>query len=60
MASRAIYESRAQWEAEAIAKRQGWRNGAAGELERRAREWRNARLALDFERERRAGDRRAR
>lgn len=50
-------QSRAQWEAEAIAKRLGWRGGAAGELERRARERRTAKLACDFER--RAGDRRA-
>lgn len=51
-------QSRAQWEAEAIAKRLGWRGGAAGELERRARERRTAKLACDFER--RAGDRRTR
>lgn len=48
--------SRAQWEAEGLAKRLGWRGGAAGELERRIRERRAARLDSDFEAERRARD----
>lgn len=50
--------NRAQWELQAIARRNGWRS-VEGELERRARDRRTARLAADFERERRLGDRRA-
>lgn len=52
--------SRAIWEAEAIARQAGWRGGLAGELERRARDRRVAKLEAGFEAERRASDRRAR
>lgn len=55
--------NRAILEAESIARRHGWRDGAAGELERRARDRRHAKLGADFDRElaleQRAADRRA-
>lgn len=56
--------NRAQWEAAAIAKREGWRD-LRGELDRRNRERRNAKLAAEWqgeerrEAERREGERRA-
>lgn len=51
--------NRNQWEAEAIARANGWRGGFAGEMERRARDRRAERAAADFERERREHVRRA-
>lgn len=49
---------RSEWEGEAIAKRNGWRGGLKGEIERRARERRQLRLERDIVSERRWRERR--